>query len=352
MKNDLYIQPDRQKQSKLRNRLLFLICWIFISIITLLFPFSLKLVSAGDVTPTPTTTIEDPIFPSVTPEPDNKICPPLYAVPLALNPHDHFYFTRPIAADTNTEPSMDFLYGYYYPKEKSVHTGVDITSPLHKPVLAAGDGKVVFAGYGLLNGGGDVNDPYGKAVMIKHDFVFGDKTIYTVYAHMDRIDVKVGQMVNAGDQIGIIGLTGNTSGPHVHFEVRVDDSDGSRVQNPELWLAPPIGDGVLAGRFKDDYGYLISAQKFTLKSLDTGNTYDILTYAPVKQIYTDDYFHENFAIGDLPAGQYQVSMIYMNTWYRSNITIAPGTVNFIFFNGKYGFTQENPSAPDPEEFLQ
>jgi len=326
--------------------------WILIAAFGWLFPISPTPVQADDETPVPTEEVTEPIFPLVTPSPEPEGQTPLYDVPLALNTHDHFYFSRPIAMDSNSEPSSDFRYGFYYPNEDTVHTGVDIVSPLHKPVLAAGDGQVIFVGYGLMNGGGDITDPYGLAVLIRHTFSYGDKTLYTVYGHMDRIDVAVDQYVKAGDQIGIIGLTGNTSGPHVHFEVRIEDSKGGRIQNPELWLAPPVGSGVLAGRLKDNIGNLISAQSLWLKSKETGYKYDITSYAPVKHIYSDDYFHENFVIGDIPAGEYEISMIYKNKWYRCNITIAPGTVNFVSFNGKNGFTQGMPAAPDAEEFLQ
>lgn len=333
-------------------RIFLCITWIMMGAFAWLVPITSMPVMADDITPTPTKELTEPVFSLVTPEPEQTGQTPLYDVPLALNPHDHFYFNRPIAMDSNSAPSSDFGYGFYYPGDTTVHTGVDIISPFHKPVLAAGDGQVVFVGYGLMNGGGDENDPYGLAVLIKHSFSYGDKTLYSVYGHLDRIDVEKDQFVKTGDQIGIIGLTGNTSGPHVHFEVRIEDSEGGRVQNPELWLAPPVGSGVLAGRLKDNLGYLIAAQQLWLKSLETGYKYDIITYAPVKHIFSDDYFHENFAIGDIPAGEYEISLLYKNKWYRLNITIAPGTVNYVTFEGKNGFSQGLPAAPDIEEFLK
>jgi len=352
MRNKTTFSRDARTINKSSLRVCLTFSWILLTAFGWLLPISSTAVQAEDETPSPTEEVTDPVFPLVTPTPEQNSQIPLYDVPLALNPHDHFYFNRPIAMDSNSAPSSDFRYGFYYPNDTTVHTGVDIISPLHKPVLAAGDGQVVFVGYGLMNGGGDVNDPYGLAVLIRHSFSYGDKTLYTVYGHMDRIDVEKDQYLKAGDQLGIIGLTGNTSGPHVHFEVRIEDSEGGRVQNPELWLAPPVGSGVLAGRLKSDFGYLISAQQLTLKYLETGYKYDIITYAPVKHIYSDDYFHENFAIGDIPAGEYEISMLYKNKWYRCNVTIAPGTVNFVSFNGKNGFTQGMPAAPNVEDFLQ
>lgn len=343
----------KNKTTTLSLRLFFTIIWILIATVGwMLFPISATSVNAEDETPSPTEEVTEPVFPLGTSSLDQEGQTPLYDVPLALNPHDHFYFNRPIAMDSNSAPSTDFRYGFYYPGDTTVHTGVDISSPMYKPVLAAGDGQVVFVGYGLMNGGGDINDPYGMAVLIRHSFSYGDKTLYTVYAHLDSIVVEKDQIVKLGEEIGKIGLTGNTSGPHVHFEVRIEDSQGGRVQNPELWLAPPVGSGILAGRLKSTFGYLISSQQLWLKSIETGYKYDITTYAQVKHLYSDDYFHENFAIGDIPAGEYEISMIYKNKWFRCNVTIAPGTVNFVTFDGMNGFSQGLPSAPDIEEFLQ
>lgn len=87
------------------------------------------------------------------------------------------------------------------------HTGIDIASYYGAPVRAAGEGEVVFAGW---DGG------YGKCVRIYHR-----DGIETVYAHFSEIAVKVGQKVKKGQVIGYEGCTGNCTGSHVHFEVRV-----------------------------------------------------------------------------------------------------------------------------------
>ncbi|MCX6054909.1 MAG: M23 family metallopeptidase [Chloroflexi bacterium] len=283
--------------------------------------------------------------------PDQNWRPPLFKAPLALNLHDHFYFERPIALDSNNWPLADYRYGYIYPDEDVVHTGVDIVSPLHKPVLAAGAGKVVFAGYGLLNGAGDKNDPYGLAVMIRHSFSFSGYTIFSVYAHLDRIDVINGDNIKAGDPIGIIGLTGKTSGPHLHFEIRLENKDGDKVQNPELWVVPALGDGIIAGRIENDYGTLIPAKEFWLSTLDKSQKWKLMTYSSkTKQV--DDYYQENFAIGDIPAGKYDISINYFGKVYHGEVTITPGAVNYIQFNGRHGFAQELPASSSGEEFFR
>ena len=69
------------------------------------------------------------------------------------------------------------------------------------------------------------SDPYGQAVVIHHDFGYKDQALYTVYAHMSKIIAVVGQHVETGDVLGLVGDTGATTGPHLHFEVRLGDED-------------------------------------------------------------------------------------------------------------------------------
>lgn len=106
----------------------------------------------------------------------------------------------------------------------AMHSGIDFKGPIGSPILAAGKGVVTFVGW---KGG------YGKTIEVQH----GNGMI-TRYAHMSRFDVKVGQKVEAGVRIGGIGNTGRSTGPHLHFEVRIND----RAVNPRKFLeaAPDI----------------------------------------------------------------------------------------------------------------
>lgn len=273
-----------------------------------------------------------------------------YEVPLALTSSDHFYFSRPLAMNTTHKLNVDYRYGYYYPDEDVVHTGIDIIGSRGDAVLSAAPGKVIFAGYGLLNGANDSEDPYGLAVMLRHSFSFEGYTIYTVYAHLDKVTVTKGDWVESGEKVGIIGMTGNTSGPHLHFEIRIENSAGDKVQNPELWLAPLVGHGVLAGRIETTYGMMLTTKMLWLKSLESGKTWTLVTYAPkTKQV--DDFYNENFAIGDLPLGEYEVSIYYNGLMYKQSIFIAPGAVNYIKFHGTDGFSLELPENQDSTTFL-
>jgi len=101
------------------------------------------------------------------------------------------------------------------PRWGGFHPGIDIGMDTGTPIAAAKRGVVSFAGW---NDGG-----YGNFVIIDH----GDGTA-TAYAHQSRIGCSVGQVVAQGQTIGYVGSTGNSTGPHLHFEIRVNGV----AQNP------------------------------------------------------------------------------------------------------------------------
>ncbi|MFF3326558.1 M23 family metallopeptidase [Streptomyces sp. NPDC002889] len=106
------------------------------------------------------------------------------------------------------------------------HSGQDFAVPVGTAVKAAGAGTVVKAG---PNGGGD-GPAYGNAVVIKHN-----NGKYSQYAHLSKIDVGVGSTVKPGQVIAKSGNTGNSSGPHLHFEIRTTPNYGSAL-NPMAFL--------------------------------------------------------------------------------------------------------------------
>jgi lipoprotein NlpD len=89
------------------------------------------------------------------------------------------------------------------------HEGIDIAAPKGTPVHSAADGKVVFSGWGPTG--------YGKMVIIKHKH-----HLTTLYAHNSKLLVKKGSRVKQGQKISLMGNTGRSTGPHLHFEVRND----------------------------------------------------------------------------------------------------------------------------------
>jgi murein DD-endopeptidase MepM/ murein hydrolase activator NlpD len=100
----------------------------------------------------------------------------------------------------------------------AMHAGIDFKGAVGSPIFAAADGRVTFAGW---------KSGYGQAIEITHA-----NGMLTRYAHLSRIGVAVGQGVAAGATIGGLGSTGRSTGPHLHFEVRIND----RPVNPRPFL--------------------------------------------------------------------------------------------------------------------
>lgn len=101
---------------------------------------------------------------------------------------------------------------------KQFHSGIDIGASTGTPIYATAKGVVNFAGY---------QSGYGYVVFINHGYGYS-----TTYAHMSKFVVKRGQAVQKGQLIGYVGSTGRSTGPHLHYEVRIN----GRTQNPMNYL--------------------------------------------------------------------------------------------------------------------
>lgn len=107
-------------------------------------------------------------------------------------------------------------------KSRTFHSGIDIAAPHGTPIKAANAGKVIYSGW---YGG------YGRVVILDHGSCTGQPTT-TLYAHMSRQKVTVGTNVTRGQVIGLVGSTGYSTGPHLHFEVRIN----GKPNNPKNYL--------------------------------------------------------------------------------------------------------------------
>lgn len=103
--------------------------------------------------------------------------------------------------------------------EGARHTGVDISAPMGTPVKATADGVIVSAGW---------NSGYGRCVIIDHGNGY-----QTWYGHLSKIDVMEGAEIRQGETLGLVGMTGRATGPHLHYEVRIH----STPVNPYRYLA-------------------------------------------------------------------------------------------------------------------
>jgi murein DD-endopeptidase MepM/ murein hydrolase activator NlpD len=261
----------------------------------------------------------------------SSLLPPGYDTPLQLRPEDHFYLSRPLPPTVNNRLNDDYRYGTDYGGEMKTHTGVDIAAPRWTPVLAAADGVVVWSGVGLFGHYINKDDPYGMAVSIRHDFGYLGKSIYTAYAHMDELNVVVGQRVKKGQMIGKVGDTGKATGPHLHFEVREGEDSFFMTRNPQLWIAPPEGYGVLTGRIESMDYVTLEKYPFLVRRVGTNDIWNFLTYIPDLS-HTDDVYKENFVLSDLPAGKYQVDIWIWWQHYLYDVDIYPGMTTFVLFH--------------------
>lgn len=277
--------------------------------------------------------------------------PPSSSLPFALGAHDHFYFLQPVANANLGVYTPSQRYGVVQAAgDQSVddpHLGLDIGLDSGTPVRAAAGGTVVWASYGLLyNSVNYIDDPYGISVVIRHDFGFGGERLWTVYGHLSQASVKVGARVERGEIIGLSGNTGLSTGPHLHFEVRTGVSNVYHTRNPELWMAPPEGYGVLVGRVTTNRNVLLFNKLIEIRSLDGGSQrWNLYTYSTEFKLLPDPYYKENAVLGNLPAGTYEVSIPYYGVWYRTEVEIKPGAITYFHFSGSDGYKFDLPAEP-------
>jgi len=126
----------------------------------------------------------------------------------------------PIAESTGIlfTPSRGSISSGFGMRWGRMHQGLDIAANMGDPIYAALDGKVIYSGW---------ETGYGNVIKLQHE-----NGLITIYGHCSRLDVTVGQNVNKGDKIALVGSTGNSTGPHLHFEVRVNGV----AQNPVAYL--------------------------------------------------------------------------------------------------------------------
>lgn len=308
-----------------------------------------------DVTTTPIPPTQRPdALVSPTPLGTIEWRPPPAAVPLSLHPDDHYWLSRPIPSGSRNYAlewypfGNDVLIDEYAPYR--IHHGLDFPNRDGTQVLASGSGTVVWAGPRPSERDG-VNY-YGNTIIIRHDWQWQGKDVYTLYAHTIEMFVSVGDFVEQGQLIAGVGGTGFTSGPHLHFEVRVGANQYFAARNPHLWLAPFEGWGTLAGRFVDTQGTLISSADVVVTPLRVSEDTSLRrqkTYAD-NRLSSSEVWRENFVVGDLPAGTYRVAL-FLDTItdgvakYEQVVEVLPSRTNFVIFQADFVFVPTPTPLP-------
>lgn len=145
---------------------------------------------------------------------------PAEAVTVPANPKPASPALAADKPETYLWPVIAPISSPFGPRWGRFHGGIDLAANMGEPIKAARSGEVVLAG---------AYQDYGLAIILRH--ADGTKTLY---GHCSVLKVKAGQQVKQGDVIGLVGSTGLSTGPHLHFEVRVND----QARDPLMYLPP------------------------------------------------------------------------------------------------------------------
>jgi murein DD-endopeptidase MepM/ murein hydrolase activator NlpD len=257
----------------------------------------------------------------------------------------HFLLGRPVGANVPMNyPDPIYLYGTTEGGQYDVHHGEEFENPIGTPLYAVADGTIVTAGtdaipvcgddYHTVCGASlspDTNGFYGKLIVIRLDQDYNGQAVFALYGHVSSISVEVGDDVKQGDLIGNIGMSGVALGPHVHFETRLGSNDYAHTRNPILWMTPLPGRGALVGRYTDAKGNVVRGASVNLYRSDDSFLFSTETYGRDKYppVNSDDDMGENFAVGDLPAGDYSIRI----GGYAQRFTIQDGKLSFVEIGG-------------------
>ena len=228
----------------------------------------------------------------------------------SIVPVEHNLLHRPIELSEDLAHWVDRTYPYGSTQRgaRPVHLGVEFVNPRHTPIYAAKSGVVVFAGADDKVLVGPQLDYYGRLVIVAHSIEsLAGRQVFTLYGHLENIDVAVGQDVDDLTLLGHIGSSGVALGPHLHFEVRVDDPyDFRMTRNPELWLQHYVDRGMIIGRVRDQEGEPVPGQRISIRSDKVSR--DVYSYES-SVVNPDPVWDEDFTVGDLPAGNYEVVVL-------------------------------------------
>ncbi len=250
-----------------------------------------------------------------------------------------FLLGRPIGPDGRNTIDYANRFGEYRRVTKSAHHGSDFLNSTGTPVLAAADGIVLVAGNDSENLYGKILNEYGNLIVIEHSVPGLPSQIYTLYAHLDQVFVRSGDAVTAGEEIGLVGMSGSVTGSTLHFEVRLGENSYQSARNPELWLKLLEGEdgllnGGLAGRIIDGEGEFVHMPNIVLERLG-GPGAPALDRLYLKT-YTDTHiagqppWGENFGAGGLIPGEYQISF-WLDEMRQKIVEIEPGKLTIVTF---------------------
>lgn len=287
-------------------------------------PLPTEVVAGKETAPAATGTLA----PTATATPQPTFTPPPMP-PVAAG--EHLIFPRPVPAGGPSWTDKSYPYGSTRGGTLRPHTGVEFVVPTGTPIEAVAGGTVVFAGSDDVTFLGPQSSFYGNAVVIEHQLTESQAAIFTLYGHLSEVLVATGQVVEAGDVIGLSGESGVADGPHLHFEVRAGSNDYRTTRNPLLWLEPLAETGVVLGRVMWPIGERAFEVPVSLVRVDAPATFAATTTYAQGEPNSDAVWDENFAVDDLAPGYYAVSAGAGDQTVEQQVWVFPGRITFVDF---------------------
>jgi len=247
----------------------------------------------------------------------------------------HTWFARPIALADQPYIDQTYRYGSTMGGNFQEHQGVEFNNPDGTPVHAIGDGVVVFAGPAERG---------ANTVAIRHDRKLKGLFIFSTYYHNARLLVSVGQRVKEGDVIALVGNTGRATNDHLHLEIHTAPVDSvplivdpnerypKYTVNPELWIRPLPGTGIVAGRVWD-------AQRRPAPHV---RVYGLVKAEPQETPYSyaetygehnhpDPDYREHFAVSDVEPGEYTLAVVVDGRRMTRRVRVEANRVAWVEF---------------------
>ena len=251
----------------------------------------------------------------------------------------HTWFRRPIALRDQPFIDQTYRFGSTMGGNFQPHQGVEFNNADGTPVHAIGDGVVVYSGPAERG---------ALTVAIKHDrrLTANGRRLYlfSVYYHNSTLIAPVGQRVKTGDVIALVGNTGRATNDHLHLEVHASPYDSTRLivdsavryppynTNPELWIEPLPGTGMIAGQVWDSAGTPVyQARIYGLVKPEPQETpfSFIETYGP--RNHPDPAYQEHFGISDVPPGEYVLGVEIAGRRVFRRVKVDVGKLTWVEF---------------------
>ena len=245
-------------------------------------------------------------------------------------PEDHYWLSYPFSSKDNDRAALFYPYASRADGSYPIHHGVDFVNPMGTSILATAPGTIIVAGDDLREVFGARTDFYGFLIIEELDLRFESKPIYVLYGHLSEIQVQVGQRVEPGDVVGLVGMTGYAEGPHLHLEVRYGENDYGETVNPELWLRPHEGQGTLAGvLLSPDDQPIPEARIILYRGNEPNKPFRTIMSYPDKKVNPDPAWGESFCTGELPAGQWVYQIYHKRQLYSDTFDVQPGVTTWL-----------------------